>query len=101
MPQRRRLAWSGAVSIALALSEKGEIVSEPDEDGRPAPAQPRPAATMEDLIADAALADAGEPAPAQAPRPRRGGDRHRARRALDRQQPWGKKPVCQVIVLVV
>ncbi|MDQ0468888.1 ribonuclease J [Labrys wisconsinensis] len=101
VPQRRRLAWSGAVSIALALSEKGEIVSEPDVKTAGLPLRSRDGRDMEDLIADAALAVLES-----LPRPKRR-DPDAVEIAIERgvrstvNSLWGKKPVCQVIVLVV
>ena len=101
VPQRRRLSWSGSVSIALALSEKGEIVSEPDVKFAGLPMRTADGRSMDDVIADAALLvleslnktkrrdpDAVEVAVERA-----------VRSAVN--AVWGKKPVCHVIVLVV
>ena len=101
VPQRRRLSWSGAVFIALALSDKGEIVSEPDVKLQGLPLKTREGEDMEDLIADAAL----EVLESLSKPKRRDPDavetaiERGVRAAVDRA--WGKKPVCQVIVLVV
>ena len=101
IPQRRRLSFTGSVSVALALSDKGEIVSEPDVKMAGLPARTRDGRLMDDLIADAALAVLESLA-----RPRRR-DPDLVETAVERgvraavNAVWGKKPVCHVIVLVV
>src|SRR5207249_2216569 len=101
VPQRRRLSWSGTVSVALALSDKGEIVSEPDVKAAGLPVRARDGRDMEDLIADAALAVLES-----LPRAKRR-DPDVVEIAIERgvrstvNGVWGKKPVCHVIVLVV
>jgi ribonuclease J len=101
IPQRRRLSWAGAVTVALALSDKGDIISEPDVKFSGLPPKIGDGRTMDNVIADAALLvleglskpkrrdpDAVELAVERA-----------VRSAVN--AVWGKKPVCHVIVLVV
>jgi len=101
VPDRRRLGFAGIVSVALALSERGELVGEPeieitgipekDADGR--------------SIADAAL-DAVIEALDSMPRARRSDPdavAEAARRAVRSAvgSAWNKKPMCHVHVLTV
>ncbi|WP_448952567.1 ribonuclease J [Labrys neptuniae] len=101
IPQRRRLSWSGAVSVALALSEKGEIVNEPDVKFSGLPLRSSDGRLMDDVIADAALLVIES-----LPKPKRR-DPDAVELAVERavrsavNGVWGKKPVCHVIVLVV
>ncbi|MGN8114064.1 ribonuclease J [Labrys sp. 22185] len=101
IPQRRRLSWSGAVSVALALSEKGEIVNEPDVKFSGLPVRVGDGRLMDDVIADAALLVIDS-----LPKPKRR-DPDAVELAVERavrsavNAVWGKKPVCHVIVLVV
>jgi ribonuclease J len=101
VPQRRRLSFSGAVSVCLALSDKGEIVSEPDVKIAGLPLRSAEGEDMEDLVADAAL----EVLEGLARQKRR--DPDAVETAIERgvraavNAVWGKKPTCHVIVLVV
>ncbi|CAM5767490.1 RNase J family beta-CASP ribonuclease [Labrys miyagiensis] len=101
IPQRRRLSWSGAVTVALALSEKGDIVSEPDVKFSGLPLKVGDGRSMDDVIADAALLVLEG-----LPKPKRR-DPDAVELAVERavrsavNAVWGKKPVCHVIVLVV
>jgi ribonuclease J len=99
--QRRRLSFAGSIAIAIALSDKGEIVAEPDVKAAGLPARAADGRDMEDLIADAAL----EVLEGLAKPKRR--DPDLVEQAVERgvraavNSVWGKKPTCQVIVLVV
>jgi len=99
--QRKRLSWSGSISIAMALSDKGEIVSEPDVKFTGMPLLTRDGRHMDDVIADAALLVLENLS-----RPKRR-DPDAVETAVERavrsavNAVWGKKPVCHVIVLVV
>jgi ribonuclease J len=101
VPQRRRLSYSGAVSVALALSDSGEIVSDPDVKLAGLPSTTRDGRSMDDLVADAAL-EVLESLPKQRRR-----DPDLVETAVERgvraavNGVWGKKPTCHVIVLVV
>jgi ribonuclease J len=99
--QRRRLSFAGSIAVAIALSDKGEIVAEPDVKAAGLPARTADGRDMEDLIADAAL----EVLESLAKPKRR--DPDLVEQAVERgvraavNSVWGKKPTCQVIVLVV
>lgn len=99
--ERRRLAFAGSVAIAIALSDRGEIVAEPDVKILGLPASTREGAAMDDFVADKAL-EALE----NLPRGKRR-DPDLVESAVERSVRaainfvWGKKPQVQVIVLVV
>ncbi|MBS0535479.1 MAG: ribonuclease J [Proteobacteria bacterium] len=98
---RKRLGFAGAVSVALALTDRGELVADPEFDMIGIPE--RDAAG--ELIADAVL-EAIESTYESLPRKRRGDPDSLAeavRRAVRAAvaQRWGKKPMCHVHVLVV
>jgi ribonuclease J len=98
---RRRLSFAGAVSIAIALTENGELAADPELDLIGIPERDREGA----LIADAVY-DAVEDTVESLPRKRRGDPDavaeavRRAVRAVVVQR-WGKKPMCHVHVLTV
>lgn len=99
--ERRKLMFSGSVVIALALSEKGDILAEPDVKLTGLPPRTRDGRAMEDFIAEAALellenlshTKRRDPDLVETVIER--GVRNQVRRV------WGKKPVCKAIVLVV
>jgi ribonuclease J len=98
---RRRLSFAGAVSIAIAMTEKGELAADPELDFIGIPERDREGA----LIADAVY-DAVEDTVESLPRKRRG-DPDAVAEAVRRAvrsvvvQRWGKKPMCHVHVLTV
>jgi ribonuclease J len=97
---RKRLAFAGVVSIALALGGRGEIAGEPllELAGLPDILEGRP---IEEFVLDAV-----DSALASLPKPRRR-DPDAIAEAIERSvrgavgSAWGKKPVCHVIVLQV
>ena len=97
---RRRLAFAGVVSIALALGGRGEIVGEPmlELAGLPDILEGTP---IEEFVLDAV-----DSALASLPKPRRR-DPDAIVEAIERSvrgavgAAWGKKPICHVIVLQV
>ncbi len=97
--ERRRLQWSGIVSVALVVSEKGEILSDPDVKIAGIPPRTGEGEDMTDFIADAALEVLES-----LPKPKRR-DPDAIETAVERgvrsavNGVWGKKPVCHVIVL--
>ena len=98
---RRRLGFAGAVSIALALTEKGEFATDPSVDLIGIPDKGRSGADIED-VAHEAIAETF----ASMPRARRRDPdsvaeavRRGVRSAIAEQ--WGKKPMCYVHVLTV
>jgi ribonuclease J len=98
---RRRLGFAGVVSVALALSERGELVADPEITLTGIPETDRQGQKIEDVAYDAAI-EAFE----SMPRARRRDPeavaeavRRAVRAALS--SAWNKKPTCHVHVLEV
>jgi ribonuclease J len=98
---RRRLGFAGIVSVALALSEQGALVSEPEVELIGIPDTDAAGRPMADITRDAI-----EEAFGSLPRPRRR-DPDEVAEAIRRAvrsaiaERWNKKPVCHVHVLAV
>jgi ribonuclease J len=98
---RRRLSFGGIVSVALAVTDRGELAADPDVELRGIPETNAAGESMAQLAHAAAL-DTFE----QMPRGRRR-DPDVVAEAVTRAvrsaiaANWGKKPVCQVHVLTV
>ena len=98
---RRRLSFAGAVSVAIAITDKGELVDEPSLDLIGIPERDRDGGSMYEAVHDA-LIETFE----SLPRGRRR-DPELVAEALRRgvraavAQRWGKKPMCHVHVLTV
>ena len=98
---RKRLSFAGSVSVALALTEKGELVDDPSYDLLGIPERDREGVAMHEIVRDAVL-DTFDSLPrakkrdpdAVAEAVRRG-----VRAAVNDR--WGKKPMCHVHVLRV
>jgi ribonuclease J len=101
VPDRRRLSFSGMASVALALTEKGELAADPDIELIGIPAQTADGETFDDIAYDAVM-ETFESLPRAR---RRDPDvvaeavRGAVRSAI--AQHWGKKPMCHVHVLPV
>ncbi len=98
---RRRLGFAGIVSVALALTEKGELAADPEIDMVGIPEKDAEGGSMLDQVYDAAL-EAFESMPRGR---RRDPDAvaeavRRAVRAVVAAR-WSKKPMCHVHVLAV
>jgi ribonuclease J len=98
---RRRLSFAGAVSIALALTQNGELAADPEIDLIGIPERGRDGALMENIAIDAIMETLDS-----MPRARRRDPdsvaeavRQGVRSAISQQ--WGKKPMCHVHVLAV
>jgi ribonuclease J len=96
--QRRKLGFSGTVSVSIVLSDKGELLAEPEVAVIGLAAEGAGGVRADDVAADAAVG-----ALESIPRPRRKDDelvaeavRRSVRAAIN--QAWGKKPVCAVLV---
>ena len=88
---RRRLSFAGAVSVALALTERGDIVDDPSVDLIGIPERDRDGGLMHEAVSDAVRGD-GSIAAAQAPRRSRCGGGSRAPRgARGRRRALGQK----------
>ncbi len=98
---RKRLSFAGTVSVALAITEKGEMLDEPSLDLIGIPERDREGGSLYDAIRDAVLETVDS-----LPRKRRGDPDsvaeavRRAVRAAVAER-WGKKPMCHVHVLTV
>jgi ribonuclease J len=101
IPERKRLAFSGVVSVALALGGRGELAGDPAIEISGLPEEVAPGRPMADLVSDAVY-DAIESLPKK-----RRQDQAAVIQAVQRSvrgsvnAAWGKKPVCHVLVLDV
>jgi ribonuclease J len=98
---RRRLSFAGAVSVALAISDKGVLAGDPELDLIGIPEKDRDGASMYEAAYDAVVATFDS-----LPRGRRRDPdtvaeavRRAVRAAI--AERWGKKPMCHVHVLTV
>jgi ribonuclease J len=98
---RRRLSFAGAVSVAIAITDKGELVEDPSLDLIGIPERDRDGGLLHEAVYDAVLETLES-----LPRGRRRDPEavaeavRRAVRAAVTQR-WGKKPMCHVHVLTV
>ena len=98
---RRRLSFSGAVSVALALTDKGALAADPEIELFGIPEAYASGASITEIARDAV-----EEAFESMPRPRRrypDAVAEAVRRAVRAAiaQRWNKKPICHVHVLEV
>ncbi len=98
---RKRLSFSGVVSIALAITDKGVLAADPELDLIGIPERDRAGASLEEAVYDAVIETFES-----LPRKRRSDPDAVAesiRRAVRSKlsQRWGKKPMCHVHVLTV
>jgi ribonuclease J len=101
VPDRRRLSFSGIVSVAMAITDKGVLAADPEVELAGIPEVNSAGEDMTDLAHDAVMETFES-----LPRPRRRDAdavseavRRGVRAALAAK--WGKKPVCHVHVLTV
>jgi ribonuclease J len=98
---RRRLSFAGIVTVALALSEQGTLVVDPEIELIGIPDTDAAGRSMADIARDAV-----EQAFQALPKPRRG-DPNEVAEAIRRAvrgaiaERWNKKPICHVHVLEV
>lgn len=101
IPDRRKLAFAGVVSVAVALSSRGDIVGDPWVQMTGLPVSVATNETMEDVVMGAI-----DDAIASLPKARRR-DPDAVTQAVERSvrgavnAVWGKKPLCHVLVLQV
>ena len=101
VPDRRRLGFAGIVSVAVAVSEKGELVADPEVQLTGVPEKDAEGREFSALVYDAVIS-----AFESMPRARRR-DPDSVEDALSRAaraavgQAWQKRPICHVHVLVV
>jgi ribonuclease J len=98
---RRKLAFAGVVSVAIAMSGRGDIVGDPWIDMTGLPEEIAPKRSMQDYVADAV-----DDAITSLPKARRR-DPAAVEQAVERSvrgavnNVWGKKPLCHVLILQV
>src|SRR6476619_5568663 len=98
---RRRLSFAGTVSVAIAITDKGELVEDPSLDLIGIPERDRDGGLLNEAVHDAVLETIES-----LPRGRRR-DHDAVAEAVRRAvraavaQRWGKKPMCHVHVLTV
>src|SRR5665213_876559 len=98
---RRRLSFAGSVSVALAITDKGQLAADPELDLIGIPERGRAGGLISEAVEDAVLQTFES-----LPRKRRGDPdavaeaiRRAVRAAVNER--WGKKPMCHVHVLSV
>jgi ribonuclease J len=98
---RRRLSFAGAVSVALALSDKGVLTGDPEVDLIGIPEKDRDGASMYEAAYDAVLTtfDSLPRGKRRDPDAVAEAVRRAVRSAI--AERWGKKPMCHVHVLAV
>jgi ribonuclease J len=98
---RRRLSFSGIISVALAINEKGQLLADPEVELIGLPDNDANGASMPEIARDAV-----EQTFESLPKPRRR-DPDAVAEAIRRAvrgaiaERWNKKPICHVHVLVV
>ena len=99
LPERRKLAFAGIVTVAFAIDDRGELVGDPVIDAMGLPDKNRQGRDLTDIIADtvADLLDGLSKAKRRDPEAVENAV-HRAVRAAVNQE-WGKKPACHVLVI--
>ena len=98
---RKRMGFAGAVSVALALTDKGELINDPSLDLIGVPERDRDGVLMHEAVQDAVVETLRS-----LPRGRRRDPdavAEAVRRAVRSvvNERWGKKPMCHVHVLAV
>jgi ribonuclease J len=99
--ERRRMGFAGAVFVAIAMTEKGELADDPEIDLVGIPEKNRNGEELDDIVFDVVVSTVEGLPRAR----RRDADalaesvRRAVRSTLNEQ--WGKKPLCLVHVLEV
>jgi ribonuclease J len=98
---RRRLGFAGVVSIALAISDRGELIGDPQVTLTGIPEADALGHRIEDIAYDAAMGAFGSMPRQRRRDPEAVGEavRRAIRAALS--ATWNKKPTCHVHVLEV
>jgi ribonuclease J len=101
LPERRKLAFAGVVSVAIAIDGRGEIAGDPVIDLMGLPEKTRKGEVMADLIANT-VGDVLDTLPKNKRR-----DPEAVELAVERairstaNGVWGKKPTCHILVVEV
>lgn len=99
--ERRRMSFCGFIAIGIALTERGEIIAEPEIELMGLPQKGANGKALDDHIYEAVIG-----ALKSIPRPRRR-DKEVVREAIRRSArsaahtAWGKKPICKVMIMVI
>ena len=101
IPERRRLAFAGVVSVAIAIDKRGEIAGDPVVDAVGLPSVTRQGDPILERVADTV----GQTLDGLSRAKRR--DPETVENAVERavraavQEVWGKKPTCHILVVEV
>jgi ribonuclease J len=101
LPERRKLAFAGLVSVAIAIDDRGDLAGDPVIDIIGLPAKTRKGESLPEIIADA-VADVLDGLSKQKRR-----DTEALEKAVERtvrgtvNEVWGKKPACHILVIEV
>src|SRR5215211_3927040 len=101
IPERRRLAFAGVVSVAIAIDKRGEIAGDPVVDAVGLPSTTRQGEPILERVADTV----GQTLDGLSRSKRR--DPEAVENAVERavraavQEVWGKKPTCHVLIVEV
>ena len=98
---RRRLSFAGAVSVALALTEKGELVGDPSYDLLGIPERDRKGDFLHEHVHEAVLSTFESLPRGKRRDPDAVGEAVRGAVRAAVNERWGKKPMCYVHVLTV
>ncbi|RJF67339.1 ribonuclease J [Rhodopseudomonas palustris] len=97
--ERRKLAFAGCAFVALALTEAGELVDDPDVDLIGVPENNSAGEPLEEIVFDAVVATVEGLPRAKRRDPDAVAESVRRTVRSIVQQHWGKKPLCVVHVL--
>jgi ribonuclease J len=99
--ERRRMAFSGCVFVAVAMTEQGELADDPEVGLVGIPEKNRAGEAFDDIVFDAVVSTVeGLPKPRRRDPDALAESVRRAVRAVINEH-WGKKPPCLVHVLTV
>jgi len=99
--ERRKMAFAGCIFVAIAVSEKGEMVDEPEVDLVGIPEKTMAGEEIDDIVFDAVMSTfEGLPRARRRDPDAMAESIRRAVRAAVNEH-WGKKPICLVHVLQV
>ena len=101
LPERRKLAFTGIVSVAIAIDKRGEIAGDPVIDITGIPDKDRRGGSIPDLVAETVgeVLDSLPKARRRDPEAVEDSVARAVRSAL--RNVWGKKPACHVLVVEV
>jgi ribonuclease J len=101
IPERRRLAFAGVVSVAIAIDKRGEIAGDPVVDAVGLPSTTRQGEPILERVADTVgqTLDGLSRSKCRDPEAVENAVERAVRAAV--QEVWGKKPTCHVLVVEV